>query len=324
MRRLPLGSEPEHMTTTDLTLLITVGDATGTTGAPRTLTLSSELLAPEQRAEEISSLLTPPDLRSRAAVLVGGDLAVTASVYAALVGFASRRLDLADADAAVRAERTELRLELAWLEEIPEEVTFDLSSLRSPLAPRREDDDTAGLISAEEAAGLALSRRLTVTADSLAPLDAMLRLLRVASLRARTGTERLPLLAAGEQTVDLESYRRAGNDARRSFTVRTDRPLAEPVEPSMRLRRLQDAASVPMETVLAALGVAQSETGRWHCPRPDRHRNGDRTASAKLTTKGRFQCMRCDAEPVDPLRLVADCLGVGPDEAATWLELVSG
>jgi hypothetical protein len=312
------------MTTTDLTLLITVGDATGTSGAPRTLALSAGLLTPEERAEELASLLTPPDLRSRAAVLVSDDLAVTASVYAALVGFAARRLDLADTDTAVRAERTELRLELAWLEEIPEEATFELSSLRSPLAPRRDDDEdsAAGLITAEEAARLALSRRLSVTADGLPTLDALLRLLRVASLRARTGTERLPLLAAGEQTIDLESYRRAGNEVRRRFTVRTDRPLAEAVEPSDRLGRLQAAASVPMPTVLGALGVVQAETGRWHCPRPDRHRNGDRTASAKLNTQGRFQCLRCDAEPVDPLRLVADCLGVGPDEAATWLELV--
>jgi hypothetical protein len=310
------------MTNTDLTLLLTIGDAAGTSGAARTLALDPGLLGPADRADELARQLTPPDLRSRAAVLVGADLAVTATVYAALVGFASRRLDLCDAEVAVRAERTELSLELAWLDEIPEEAAFDLPALRSPLAARREDDDASGLISAEEAARLALARRLVVTADGLAPLDAMLRLLRVASLRFRAGTERLPLLGSGGETIDLEAYRRAGNEARRRYTVVTDRPVAVAVEASPLRQRLHAATSTPMETVLAALGVAQADNGRWHCPRPDRHRNGDRTASAKLNTQGKFQCLRCDGEPVDVLRLVADCLAVGPDEAATWLELV--
>jgi hypothetical protein len=66
------------------------------------------------------------------------------------------------------------------------------------------------------------------------------------------------------------------------------------------------------------LGATTPDGVLWHCPRPDRHRNGDANASMRVDEQG-ARCFRCDPEKIDSLRLVADVRGISFDEAADWI-----
>lgn len=160
------------------------------------------------------------------------------------------------------------------------------------------------------------AKRVYLTALS-DPMNMAVTSMVVAALRARNEQDRLPVLvrATGEH-VDLSAVRAALVDMRRKTSVATAE-LAEPAPVSERLARLAEAEARPIGAVLEMLGTKHGPENKnvWHCSRPDRHTNGDRVPSMR-ETNGKVRCMRCDAEKVGPVRLVADTLSISPDQAA--------
>jgi hypothetical protein len=303
-----------------------------------------------------SSDLTPADLRSRVLFVAdGGSVYHRRSLltYAALLGFAKRRLDvsfgLAD-EALVMSD-------------------FDAALRRTPDAgrptgllpqaqvggPARTDllqVDLAKGLTPETASVLRYSRRLRfVPPPALA--HALPQLVVIAALRARGDTDKLPFLCDGSEPapvpadstevvgICLDTLRREAEDIRRSFRSDNRDALAEPVPTPAWRERLVLAASIPVVETLNRLGARsklievdakhgtdQAARGEkvtvevWHCPRPDRHTNGDATPSARVTVKNgvtSWQCYRCLRERVDSLRLIMDVRDCTADEAADWL-----
>ena len=183
---------------------------------------------------------------------------------------------------------------------------------------------------------------------------ALSQLVAVASVRARSGMDRFPMLVAGDEPLTLpvgedgivgtvgiclHEARRVAEQSRRESRGDVRDAVADFVEPSPRQKHLLMAASIPVEDVLGWLGVNSSIVERvprgaepgaepvqeraYHCPKPGNHTNGDATPSARVqdTHDGRpgFRCYRCWAETVDSLRLTMWARDCTPDEAADWL-----
>ena len=264
--------------------------------------------------------LTAADLRTRTLFIAGpGPVVRAAAVYAAVAGFAGRHLDVSDLD-----------------------VVTDVRSIHDPLlfpadTPRPESVPESMLFSADDvvegldAASLPLvhfAKKVVLNA-SVSISTTLEALVMVAALRRRGPVEKFPHLLpngtplpAGDLDaglIDLDGLRRAGAQLRRDRRIDDRATVVERLAPSPRAVRLAAAAALPLEEVLARLGsVRDDATGFYRCPRPERHRNGDATPSARLAEHG-FRCFRCDAEQVDALRLVMDVRGLAPDAAAAWL-----
>ena len=277
-----------------------------------------------------SSGLTAADLRTQILVVFGNTSAQDLlAVYATLLGFAGRRLhvaldgkvfDTVAFDAAVRTieDAGQPPMELLHVQVGPEGRT-DL-----PIVP------FSHLSSPKGASMLRYTKRvrLVVPPD---PLDAVRQFVAVAGLRARGQTERLPYLVQGDEPaateetyrqpigVDLESFRRAGIALRKRARGDDRGAIVDKVELTARQRRLVEAAAVPVGQTMQRLGARYNEQeDAWHCPRPDRHTNGDQNPSMRVKAD-KVRCGRCDRERVDSLRLIMDTLTVTPDEAADWL-----
>jgi hypothetical protein len=72
-----------------------------------------------------------------------------------------------------------------------------------------------------------------------------------------------------------------------------------------------------------ALGLSSGSNGLIHCWHPERHHNGDRTASVGVRTVNNtvkcFGCA-CDVGPFGPIDLVMDVLGMdSPSAAGAWI-----
>jgi hypothetical protein len=264
--------------------------------------------------------LTAADLRTRTLFIAGpGPVERAAAVYAAVAGFAGRHLDVSDLD-----------------------VVTDVRSIQDPLlfpadSPRPESVPESMLFSADDvvegldAASLPLvhfAKKVVLNA-SVSISTTLEALVMVAALRRRGPVEKFPHLLpngtplpAGDLDtglVDLDGLRRAGAQLRRDRRIDDRATVVERLAPSARAVRLAAAAALSLEEVLTRLGsVRDDATGFYRCPRPERHRNGDATPSARLAEHG-FRCFRCDAEQVDALRLVMDVRGLAPDAAADWL-----
>lgn len=291
--------------------------------------------------------VTPADLRSRVLFVCDGgpdyrDKALM--VYAALLGFAKRRLDLAVSlsgdvietaaiDAALRAQPDAGR---------PTAPVLDLQVGGQP----REDLAQLHLVGIPSRAALSTlryARRVRFVPDEQLQV-ALTQFVALAAVRARGNSDRFPTLCTGTEAlehegtlgVDLDGLRREAESLRRSLRSDNREAIAEPAELTERQRRLVAADLVPVEQTLTRLQARskvvevparpdsedQSPTTveLWHCPRPQRHSNGDATPSARVHAKtGTFQCYRCDPERVGSLRLVMDVHGVSPDEAADWI-----
>jgi hypothetical protein len=267
-----------------------------------------------------SAGLTAADLRTRTLFIAGpGPVERAAAVYAAVAGFAGRHLDVSDLD-----------------------VVTDVRSIHDPLlfpadTPRPESAPESMLFSADDvvdgldAASLPLvhfAKKVVLNA-SVSISTTLEALVMVAALRRRGPVEKFPHLLpngtplpAGDLDtglVDLDGLRRAGAQLRRDRRIDDRATVVERLALSPRAVRLAAAAALPLEEVLTRLGsVRDDATGFYRCPRPERHRNGDATPSARLAEHG-FRCFRCDAEQVDALRLVMDVRGLAPDAAADWL-----
>lgn len=291
------------------------------------------LAAPAEQHPMVAKLrdsaLTPADLRSKTLVLLSpaADAAAAVAAYSVMTGFASRRVEVArnadlvavdEIDAAFRQTPDAGRPSTAddFLQigaphtEIP---AFPYDALTDPAIANR--------------VRYARRCRLALHAD---PLEAVRTLVRVAALRARGDNDRFPTLVVGNEPaaadtddaptpgVDLDALRRFAHDMRRTLRFEDRSALVERVELTGRQQRLCEAAARPTAAVMTALGASTPDGNLWHCPRPERHRNGDANASMRVED-GRVRCFRCDPEKVDPVRLVADVKGCSLDEAADWL-----
>jgi hypothetical protein len=274
--------------------------------------------------------LTPADLRSRAYLFPDGHRDLSLVVYAALIGFAGRRIDLAtpqgfavDATALDAAAR---RLPDAGRPAEP----IDHLQLGPVTHPDLPSIDKSAMLRPSDVTAIRYARRLRfVPVDDV--VEALSQLVVVAAIRSRRdGADRLPFLCVGDEPavledrdtvvgVCLDTIRRAAVDLRRSLRSDDRDAVVEPIALTPRQLALVAAADRPIEETMVRLGAALNEaTGMWHCPRPERHTHGDKNASMK-SVKGRVQCLRCDPERVDSLRLTMDTLGVSADEAAEWL-----
>ena len=267
------------------------------------------------------------DLRAKTLLSLDCDAATAALAYAAVVGFAGRRVDVLVAGTLIQSEllyRAGIKMQqprpAASLECVLVGAVHE--GIRSIVLDRALADESAAVIR------WARRLRFVPNAD---PVQTISQLIVVSALRHRTTGDRLPLLCDGTEPapasdapldpvgIDLDDVRAEALSIRRSVRSGDRDAVADTVEPSLRRQRLAVAASLPIEETLVRLGARQNEdTDLWHCPRPERHSHGDATASMRIQ-RGRVRCYRCDAERVDSLRLTMDARGLSVDEAADWL-----
>jgi hypothetical protein len=78
---------------------------------------------------------------------------------------------------------------------------------------------------------------------------------------------------------------------------------------------------VPIAEAARALDLRFDCTGKIHCWHPERHQNGDRTASVGIrTTNNTVKCFGCDSKPMGPIDLVMDVHAMdSPADAAIWI-----
>lgn len=262
--------------------------------------------------------LTPSDLRARTLFMVdSADVVAVLSLYSFLIGFCGRRLDVAVKDEVIDASALHdaaSRLPDSGKPEIPHE--FMVAGEQSAEFPYV---DSGSELTPDDVSAVKYARKVLLARPSDVR-SAVVEFLAVSGLRFRNNSDRLPFLATvpGEE-VDLDSLRRAGGEMRRSIRTDNRNSVVAPVDLTERQARWLAAASSAMPAVLERLGSVQNEdTELWRCPRPERHTNGDANPSMKVTDN-MVRCFRCDAEPVDALRLVMDSRELTPDEAAAWL-----
>lgn len=314
------------------------------TDAPHAADVVARLLA-----ENIS----PADLRARVLLSVTDEpnwLERVLVAYSVLCGFAGRRLDVR-----VGEESLELAEFDRMLRNVPDAGRPAQLLLQAQVGGQRDDmpvvDLTAGF-TPEALSTVRFASRLRFVAPPTTSL-ALSQLVAIAAVRSRAGLDRFPMLVSGDEPLELpvgedgnlgtiglclHEARRMAEQQRREARGDVRDAVADFVEPSPRQKHLIKAAEVPVETVLAALGVRSSlievssrgadpaetvEVLAYHCPLPSNHTNGDATPSARIvdTHDGGqgFRCHRCLREPVDSLRLVMWARSYSPDEAADWI-----
>jgi hypothetical protein len=273
--------------------------------------------------------LLPTDFRAEAVCAFDTDPRTATLAYAAILGFAQRRVDVVADGRVLQAGQVD-RL----ARQIPDAGKPDPLPSQVQVGAVDHPDLPSVLFSAkvtpEQASAVRYARRVRFAPAGTAS-ETLAQFLVVASIRARGNVDRFPFLVAGDEpapTADaplevagicLDTLRAAAVSLRRTHRSGNRQTIVERPERSERRDILDRAAAVPIEEALTLLGGRQnSETGLWHCPRPDRHTNGDANASMR-TVKGLVRCYRCDGERVDSLRLAMDVLTAAPDEAARWL-----
>lgn len=278
-----------------------------------------------------ASGLTAGDFRSRVIFLVPDD-PLGLVTYAALCGFAGRRVDAYAEGTVLEFSRLGRHGEsFADAGRPPGHLMW--AQVGGPAAEGMPTvhvaPGTQELVTPEAVTVIRYAARLRMVPPASAK-GALAVFVLVAALRRRaedrfpylsTGREPVPLTKEDEgQGIDLEKVRREA--ARYRQELRADRRGAEIVEPvavSARDRRIAEANAVDIQVVLRRLGSMSDEGRLWHCPRPQRHSNGDQNPSMRAHGDNRTRCHRCDAEKVGPLRLVVDVLGLTPDEAVGFI-----
>lgn len=295
--------------------------------------------------------LSPADMLTRALFVVDPapqyrDVAV--AVYAALCGFAGRRLD-------ARVGDVELPLSSFHHQMVgyPDAGRAPYPVEQAQIGAERDDMQSIVLGESVNAAQVTLIRaakrlRLVLAQGTD---DALAQVVLVGALRSRDGLDRFPMVVAGDEPLELpvleggivgsvglclHEMRRGAERLRRSNRGDTRDALAPVKELSNRQKRLVSAADIPLEDTLARLNVRHSvlqvDEGdgsstadvAYHCPKPENHTNGDQTPSAQIYVgpdgKRGFQCHRClPTERVDSLRLVMWAKDLSVDEAGDWL-----
>lgn len=277
--------------------------------------------------------LNARDLRTRALFLTGLAAHDAVKVYAGVCGLAARHIDIADADG-VPVLLTPVEQALSF----PKghrpglrDLELVVSSTEHPELP------TVLFAAAQDVEALRrihfASRVRLILDPAVKTSTALLQLAAISTIRTRDGATRLPVLCDGSEPVfedatpstlppvgfDLQAVADEAQKLRGSSMANVVFATAPKARLSDRQRRLVEAAQLPLDQTLVRLGAAQDERGMWHCPRPERHRNGDRNASLTIGEDGMMRCYRCDKDRIDSLRLVMDTKGWVADEAATWL-----
>jgi hypothetical protein len=297
-------------------------------------------LAPAEGEDMISSTinglrasgLKAADFRSLA-IFLAPDGPAAIVPYAALCGFAGRRIDVY-ADGAV--------LEFGRLDQgggmfkdagrPPQHLMW--AQVGGPAADgiptvHIGSGSQEGLVSPQAASVIRYAARLRMV-PSGSSRDALAAFVLVAAVRRRaedrfpflsTGTEPTPVTKDDKnQGVDLELIRREAAQYRQDLRAeRVSAEIVPPVPVSPRNQRIAKANAFSIREVLQRLGSSCDDRGLWHCPRPRNHSNGDRNPSMKVSGDNRTRCPRCDAEKVGSTRLVVDVLGLTPDEAVSFI-----
>lgn len=278
-----------------------------------------------------SSGLTPADFRSHV-IFIAPDDAASLVPYAALCGFAGRRVD-------VYADGVVLRFSQLGRNgaEFPDAgrppghlMWAQVGGVPAPEMPTVQlQPGPHGLVTPEAASVIRYAARLRMVPPGSCR-DAFAMFVLVAALRRRAD-DRFPYLSTGaepvpvskedsSQGIDLEKVRRDAALYRQELRAgRRDAEMVPPVPMPEHDRRIAEAGAVDIQTVLRRLGSSTDGGDLWHCPRPRRHSNGDRNPSMKTYGDNRTRCHRCDAEKIGPVRLVIDVLELTPDEAASFI-----
>jgi hypothetical protein len=77
---------------------------------------------------------------------------------------------------------------------------------------------------------------------------------------------------------------------------------------------------VPITEVARALDLWLDGAGKIHCWHPERHKNGDRTASVGIrASNNTVKCFGCDSKPMGPIDFVMAVRKVPAADAALWI-----
>jgi hypothetical protein len=322
----------------DYQLIIRIGDApqiineTSRQKPLRIVHFNPDSISPEALKMALSSLdLVPSDFRTKVLVLLPSDTTYALASYSALVGFAGRRLDVSDGSTTINAvllDKAARQLpSLAKPQELPPHI-----QVGAVLNPSLEVPSISFKRSflPEEVAQIKYARRLRFVGDPV-PIVALGQFLLIAALRARDNQDRFPYLVKGDEPaipeedfaqvvgICLDTIRFAGIEARNADRLEYNGELVPSAPLTPHQKFLITHADDPISKTMLALGASiDPETDLWHCPRPQRHSNGDKNASMRIE-ENFTQCFRCDSEKIDSLRLVMDTLDLTPDEAIDWL-----
>jgi hypothetical protein len=280
-----------------------------------------------------TSTIAPGDLRAETVCSLEADRTTAILVYAALLGYAQRRVDVVTGGRIIDAGHID-----SLARSIPDTGKPDPVPPQVQVGVVANPEVPSILFSSHlapaDAASIRYARRVRfVPANEISA--AITQLLVVCGLRARDHVDRFPYLAVGDEPAApaetplqvpgfcLDTLRVAVLDIRRKHRSGDRNCIVPAVDDPVRRPLLEAASAVSIETALRLLGGRQNpDTGLWHCPRPQRHNNGDANASMRAT-KGLVRCYRCDGERVDALRLTIDVLGLSPDDAAEWLTIAA-
>lgn len=266
----------------------------------------------------LKSSISASDLRAKTLVIFDDeDLESNLVSYATLLGFAGRRLDILFQGALVEAGKLHHFSVINKNNGRPVEVSEYLGNFESESCEKIER-----IISLEpaliEKIRFAKYYYYNFVDRSVGELEDYIK---IAGIRVRNNGDHLPVALFDSNDVedtnkiDLDEFRKMGNELRREIKVDNRDSVALFVTPDARLQELNIAAQLPVDIALGYLGsYMESETEFWRCPRPERHRNGDMNPSLKIN-EGKIRCYRCDYEPLDSLRLIMDSQNCSVDEA---------
>ena len=322
----------------------------GTFGEAKTVDMSPAEPTPQAVLDRIAEAgLHPGDLRTRTLVVVGDDPITATLVYAALAGFAGRRLaftqhsldnsddsddtgsagiDAVDATQIDRQARE--TVDSGKPEHNVAQILIGATHETLRTATLADADEPGVFAGSDDDAVLIRHARRVRFVPAGSSSDTISQLLVIAGLRAREDIDRFPTLCDGSEPFDparpteeagmcLDALRRQALALRREQKTGIRDSIAPFEPPTSRNLRLDEVAGMSITDTMSRLGAVQNETtGLWHCPRPERHSNGDQNPSMKAVDET-VRCFRCDMEKIDSLRLIMDCLGCTADEAADWL-----
>ncbi|GAA4613471.1 hypothetical protein GCM10023195_58290 [Actinoallomurus liliacearum] len=278
-----------------------------------------------------ASGLTPADFRARVIFLAPEGISGLAT-YAALCGFAGRRIDAYADGTVLEFSRLDRQAE-AFVDAGKPSEFLVWAQVGGPTAEGvptvQLGAGEQGLVSPEAASVIRYAARLRMVPPDTAR-EALAMFVLVAALRRRaddrfpylsTGTEPAPVSKEDpNQGIDLEAVRREAARFRQEFrAARKGAEVVSPVPVSARNRRLAEANAVDIRELLRRLGSSPDERGLWYCPRPGRHSDGGQSPSVKVFGDNRARCHRCDPEKAGPVRLAVDVLDITPDEAANFI-----
>lgn len=264
-----------------------------------------------------SAELTAADLRAKT-LLVLGDLEVELALklYSLVLGFAGRRINISvDGVIIDAASMNHLGV-----------ISKDLGKPEEPIEIfhlKQENFNSKIEHTVEEVTDLRYARKCILT-NNLSLKDSLEIFIKATGYRVRNNGDHLPSLTVSDKfegieedmLIDLNEYRKVGNELRRLVKTDDRGAIVESAESSERDKLLESASRLPIEIALMFLGSYADESGElWRCPRPERHRNGDLNPSMKINEE-KVRCYRCDLEAIDAVRLIMDSLEITPDEAS--------